>query len=120
MNDARDLGRASAEEWFKGLEMEGKERLDDVVRWEQWEARGGLKKVNQPPHIKPAMMTGSATVGTKPDGKKIGVNATRSTSQRGLGLPVKPNVDSDGSLMRSLVPSMSVPTTLRCKLQIGW
>src|SRR5579862_5868995 len=37
------LGNAAGEEWFKGLDGEGKERMGDSVRCERWEAKGGLK-----------------------------------------------------------------------------
>lgn len=47
-----ELGSASAEEWVKGLESQGRERLNDVARWEQWEAKGGLIKVNLRPSSK--------------------------------------------------------------------
>lgn len=57
--DAKELGKPSAEEWFKGLEFEGKDRLNEVIRWEQWEARGGLKKVNPRPHLKAPATPGS-------------------------------------------------------------
>lgn len=117
LNDARELGKPSAEEWFKGLEIEGKERLEDVVRWEQWEARGGLKKVNQPPHIKPTAMGGSAAIGIKPDSKKTGAHSDRSTPQ-GLRLPPKPNVDSDGPVMVTPVALPNIPTSLTCKSTI--
>ena len=46
----KDLGSASAEEWIKGLDSEGKDRSIDAARWEQWEAKGGLKKVNARPN----------------------------------------------------------------------
>lgn len=46
------LGSASAEEWVKGLESEGRERLNDAARWEQWEAQGALIKVNSRPSSK--------------------------------------------------------------------
>jgi len=49
LNEARSLGAASAEEWFKGLPAEGKARIDDATRWEQWEHKGGLKKINLRP-----------------------------------------------------------------------
>lgn len=101
LNDARELGKPSAEEWFKGLEMEGKERCEDVARWEQWEAKGGLKKVNQPPHIKPTGVGGSAAIGIKPDSK--------------IRLPPKPVVDSDGPVMVMPVAPMNISTTLPCK-----
>lgn len=55
LNEARSLGAASADEWFKGLPTEGKARIDDSTRWEQWEFKGGLKKINvrPPPKIPP-------------------------------------------------------------------
>ncbi|KAL8819031.1 MAG: hypothetical protein Q9223_002454 [Gallowayella weberi] len=52
LDDVRELGIASADEWSKGLAEEGKERINDAIRWEQWEAKGGLKKVNMRPHAK--------------------------------------------------------------------
>ena len=50
--DVLELGSASAEEWVKGLESKGWERFNDVGRWEQWEAKGGLIKVNSRPSSK--------------------------------------------------------------------
>jgi hypothetical protein len=47
-HEARELGNASAEEWVKGLESEGRDRCNDAARWEQWEAKGGLKNVSGP------------------------------------------------------------------------
>lgn len=52
--DAKTLGKASAEEWIKGLANQGQQRVEDVIRWEQWESKGGLKKVNSRPHLKPS------------------------------------------------------------------
>ena len=49
LNHVQDLGPGSAEEWMKGLDTEGKERASDATRWELWEAKGGLKKVNAKP-----------------------------------------------------------------------
>ncbi|MCJ1236060.1 hypothetical protein MMC14_004037 [Varicellaria rhodocarpa] len=46
---AQDLGPGSAEEWIKGLDTVGKERTSDAARWELWESKGGLKKVNAKP-----------------------------------------------------------------------
>ena len=40
------LGPASVEEWTKGLASRRQQYLDEIVRWEKWESRGGLKKVN--------------------------------------------------------------------------
>lgn len=44
--DVKAMGPATAEEWVKGLEQDGKERMNEAARWEQWEAKGGLRKVN--------------------------------------------------------------------------
>ena len=49
--DAKELGTASAEEWTKGLASRGQERLEEIIRWEQWESKGGLKKVNTRPKV---------------------------------------------------------------------
>ena len=43
--EVRALGGAAAEEWFKGLENTGKEKLADALRWEQWDHEGGLQKM---------------------------------------------------------------------------
>lgn len=60
LNEAKCLGAASAEEWFKGLPTEGKGRIDDATRWEQWEFKGGLKKINLRPPPK-ALVEGVAS-----------------------------------------------------------
>ncbi|MCJ1370337.1 hypothetical protein MMC20_001550, partial [Loxospora ochrophaea] len=52
--NARELGPGAAEEWIKGLEREGRERIDDAARWEHYEAKGGLKKINSRPNPKNA------------------------------------------------------------------
>ena len=54
LDDVQELGTASADEWSKGLGEEGRERMNEVLRWEQWEAKGGLKKVNARPPVKAA------------------------------------------------------------------
>lgn len=60
LNEAKGLGAASAEEWCKGLPTEGKGRIDDATRWEQWEFKGGLKKINLRPPPK-AIVEGVAS-----------------------------------------------------------
>lgn len=45
--DVKSLGPAVVEEWIKGLESKGKEHLADCSRWEQWEATGGLRTVQE-------------------------------------------------------------------------
>jgi hypothetical protein len=47
LHEVRELGAAAAEEWAKGLEMDGKEKAADVARWEHWESAGGLQAVAQ-------------------------------------------------------------------------
>ena len=57
LTHVQDLGPGSAEEWIKGLDTEGKERASDAARWELWEAKGGLKKVNAKPPPRIAAQT---------------------------------------------------------------
>ena len=59
--NAKALGAATAEEWIKGLSSQGQERLEDIIRWEQWESKGGLKKVNTRYHPKPILSGAMAT-----------------------------------------------------------
>ncbi|PGH13150.1 hypothetical protein AJ79_03857 [Helicocarpus griseus UAMH5409] len=40
--EVKSLGPAATEEWVKGLEGSGKDKLADAARLEQWEASGGL------------------------------------------------------------------------------
>lgn len=49
---AKELGVASVEEWTKGLAHRGQQCLEDIIRWEQWDSKGGLKKVNSRPNAK--------------------------------------------------------------------
>jgi hypothetical protein len=41
--EVKALGSAAVEEWIKGLEDEGKDKIANASRWEQWEASGGLQ-----------------------------------------------------------------------------
>ncbi|KAL8712421.1 MAG: hypothetical protein Q9220_003269 [cf. Caloplaca sp. 1 TL-2023] len=84
LDNARDLGAASADEWSKGLHDEGKERINDAIRWEQWEAKGGLRKVNMRPNIKP--IQASISTNTAADFQKLHNNAHigRSTTENGV------------------------------------
>lgn len=45
LDEVRELGAATAEEWFKGLEVDGKEKAADTARWENWEAAGGFQAI---------------------------------------------------------------------------
>lgn len=44
--EVKSLGSATAEEWIKGLEDNGKQRVSDAARLEQWEMSGGLQSLN--------------------------------------------------------------------------
>jgi hypothetical protein len=69
--EVKAMGSATAEEWIKGLESDGKEKLADAARWEQWETSGGLRSVkmvrsneaqgssSQASHLKPGIKTSS-------------------------------------------------------------
>lgn len=37
-DDAKEFGDAAAEEWIKGLPLNGKQQMSDAARWERWEA----------------------------------------------------------------------------------
>ena len=50
--NAKDLGVASAEEWTKGLAHQGQQCLEDIIRWEQWDSKGGLKSLDSHPNPK--------------------------------------------------------------------
>jgi hypothetical protein len=47
LDEVKELGAATAEEWAKGLEKDGKEKAADVARWEHWESAGGFQAVAQ-------------------------------------------------------------------------
>jgi len=57
LDDAKTLSLAAAEEWYKGLEMLGEQRLAVAARWEQWETSGGLLSLATQ-HGKPSLVTG--------------------------------------------------------------
>ena len=94
--DVKLLGSGSAEEWIKGLESEGKDRSQDPVRWEQWEAKGGLRKVNTRPNTRTA-------VGTR--GKSASTTSTVN------GPPPRYGLDSSGPGKTTEVPSNPPETT---------
>lgn len=47
LDEVRDLGAATAEEWFKGLEVDAKERAAETARWEHWELSGGFQSISR-------------------------------------------------------------------------
>lgn len=62
---AKELGVASAEEWTKGLAHQGQQYLEDTIRWEQWDSKGGLKNMNSRPN--PKAFVSSVKVETSSD-----------------------------------------------------
>ena len=44
--EVKTLGEGSTEEWLKGLPDRGNALLADYTRFENWELKGGLRKVN--------------------------------------------------------------------------
>ena len=64
--DARELSGASAEEWIKGLAQQGQQRIASTIPWEQYEAKGGLKKVNAPPQPKRSTPSAAIAEGKAP------------------------------------------------------
>ena len=56
LDNAKALSLAAAEEWYKGLEMSGKQILVDAARWEQWETSGGLVSLASQ-YAKPSLVT---------------------------------------------------------------
>lgn len=56
--EVKSLGPGVAEEWIKGLEGNGKEKLADAARWEQFELSGGLRHLKNSPQQR--MSTGQS------------------------------------------------------------
>ena len=48
----KENGSDSASQWIEGLEAEGQEKLQEIAKWEQWESKGGLRKVNAKQGVK--------------------------------------------------------------------
>lgn len=108
LTEVRELGSASAEEWIKGLPGEGKDHVGDAIRWEQWEAKGGLKKVNARPPIKAATAFASApATGNLASNDKITYNLETPTSHFAL---------YPGGQRNASVPSQTVSADSASKL----
>jgi hypothetical protein len=45
LDDVRKLGAPTAEEWFKGLEDDGRAKAAETARWEYWELAGGFQAI---------------------------------------------------------------------------
>lgn len=107
LTEVRELGSASAEEWIKGLPREGKDHVSDAIRWEQWEAKGGLKKVNARPLIKAAATFASApATGNMASNDKITDNLETPTS----------HFASHSGGQRNAVPSQTISADSASKL----
>ncbi|KAI9740536.1 MAG: hypothetical protein M1834_005117 [Cirrosporium novae-zelandiae] len=46
LEEVKGMGTGTAEEFMKGLEQRGKDKMTDAARWEQWESNGGLRTIN--------------------------------------------------------------------------
>ena len=85
---AKEYGQASAREWLNGLESRKKQEALDVARWEQWETKGGLKKVNARPAAKSTPSTrqsSNSTVPSKSEHAEIG----KSGSSLSVSVPAR-------------------------------
>jgi hypothetical protein len=58
LNDALSLGPAAAEEWSKGLDAKGKERMKVADNWERWEVRD-LQERKRAPSVASTLAAGS-------------------------------------------------------------
>lgn len=47
LQEVRALGSAACEEWYKGLENTGRQRINDASRYERWELNGGLEALKR-------------------------------------------------------------------------
>ncbi|KAL8975104.1 MAG: hypothetical protein Q9197_000653 [Variospora fuerteventurae] len=113
LDEVTELGAASADEWSKGLAGEGKERINDAIRWEQWEAKGGLKKVNVRPQSR-FLPTTISTIQTHRSPKSYhGVGENSSTAQQGHLIPKfeKPAADGPACLMNHQHYPQNFPRT---------
>ena len=86
--DVKALGSACVEEWLKGLDPSRQDRIDDVERWERYEAKGGLKKLSSKPQprtpftIRPGALSNGACLED--------MSSDRSTPQS-FALPSRPD-----------------------------
>lgn len=67
--EVKALGPAAAEEWMKGLDGNGKDKIADAARWEQWELAGGLRSLKSPHQ---AQSNGAKAHSTKPEAVDTG------------------------------------------------
>lgn len=99
LDEVKELGAASADEWAKGLAAEGKERINDAIRWEQWEARGGLKKVNVRPQARAIATSNNTSSPQSLPKPHNNVQSHGSTPQHGQTNPKYEIPVTDGPMM---------------------
>ena len=95
---AKELGVASAEEWTKGLAPKGQQCLEEIIRWEQWDSKGGLKLLNSRPDSKAVI--------SRVKGK---THSDRSSPQS-MAVPMK----SEGDQTSPLATSASTRKQISC------
>ena len=97
----------SVEQWLKDLTTKQLNSAEHARRWEQWEARGGLKKVNIRPSARPqALVRKSSAPG-------IPGTSEPQTALRSAGLHAKWSSDvrdRDSALVTS--PAQSLPSKM--------
>lgn len=114
LENTKELGNASTDEWIKGLDSEGRDRLNEAVCWELWDAKGGLKKVNQRSHPKSTTTQGSNFNVTKASKTKGGTPSDRSTPQ-GVRLSTICSADSGSPASASPVNLSYYQPPVSCK-----
>lgn len=106
-DEVKTMGSAAAEEWVKGLDQEGKDKMSDAARWEQWEAKGGLRRVNLRPALK---ATSSQPLHTSNGASASPLESTAVNDVRSdRSTPVSTHVPAERS-GATLSPAPSIPT----------
>ncbi|KAI0412789.1 hypothetical protein F5X98DRAFT_307573 [Xylaria grammica] len=98
------MGKATAEEWLKGLEGRGKERRADSLRWEKFEMSGGLVRIRQT----------LSSDNILANSKNKGTIKAQSVEKRGNPLDQPGNLGSSGSAPDSPTASFSRPRQNSC------
>ena len=84
-DNLKQYGQSTVEEWMRSLIAKKETEESDVVRWEQWETKGGLRKVNVRHHIKSAPSTRQSSTSTIPSTRSERVTEVAGGSGLGLG-----------------------------------
>ncbi len=88
LEDVKGLGPAATEEWIKGMDRVGKDRMAEAARWERWEAKYKME----------AMMSNNVVNIPAP---KSASNATATTSTAHEVLPVLPSTTRQKTPVRN-------------------